>query len=631
MTLLQPNAPSWTQSYGYDAGNRLQSVSSSAGTFAYAYKGCGNLVTNLALPNGAAITNAFDSVARLTGTWLKNSSGSNLNSHIYGYNLANQRTTVTNFAGNYVNYTYDNIGELKTAIGKESGGSSRLHEQFGYAYDAAGNLNNRTNNALTQTFAMNNLNALTNVTRSGTLTVAGGSTSAATNVTVNGSTASRYNDNTFALAGFTVTNGNNTFAAIASDSLGRRDTNSVSVNLPATVNYIYDLNGNLNSDGTRGFEYDDENELIRVTVTNTWKSEFTYDGRMRRRTRKDFTWQNSVWVVTNEVRYIYDGNLEIQCRNGNNLPTLAMTRGLDLSGDLQGAGGIGGLLARTDTGNGQTAYFHTDGNGNVTALINAQQIIVAKYLYDPFGNTLSKAGPLADANTYRFSSKDSHANSGLYYYGYRFYDPNLQRWLNRDPLPEKGFGQLVGKLPGLLEDAQLYAYVRNDPISRVDPLGLTIYKCSRATSGAPFNGFGRHAYLWDDRPGPLRQRSCGMESPYGCSPGKNSGPTDTGPIDLGRFSDPLFNIKHPDVLCTPIPGTQSQEDRIMRYCEKKINSKVWFFIPGKNDCQTACDRTLQALNLPSPPHPRFNPGDEEKIVDWLDRYYAGFRQNLLFN
>src|SRR5439155_26034225 len=118
------------------------------------------------------------------------------------------------------------------------------------------------------------------------------------------------------------------------------------------------LNGNLTSDSTRSFDYDDENELIRVTVTNTWKSEFTYDGKMRRMIRKEFAWQSNAWVQTNELRYTYDGNLEIQWRDGNNLPTLTLTRGLDLSGSLQGAGGISGLLARTDAANGQTAYFH---------------------------------------------------------------------------------------------------------------------------------------------------------------------------------------------------------------------------------------------------------------------------------
>src|SRR2546425_9682365 len=62
LTLSQPNASPWTQSYGYDAANRLNSLSSPAAAFIPTYKGPGNLLTNLALPNGSAITNAFDSV-----------------------------------------------------------------------------------------------------------------------------------------------------------------------------------------------------------------------------------------------------------------------------------------------------------------------------------------------------------------------------------------------------------------------------------------------------------------------------------------------------------------------------------------------------------------------------------------
>jgi len=127
------------------------------------------------------------------------------------------------------------------------------------------------------------------------------------------------------------------------------------------------------------------------------------------------------------------------------------------------AGGIGGLLARTDATSGQSGCYHVDGNGNVTAMVNAQQIVVAKYIYDPFGNTLSKSGPLADANTHRFSSKDYQANSRLYHYGYRFYDPNLQRWLNRDPIGEAG-------------GINLYDFVRNDPVIYFDHLGLQARK-----------------------------------------------------------------------------------------------------------------------------------------------------------
>src|SRR5205085_3309695 len=97
------------------------------------------------------------------------------------------------------------------------------------------------------------------------------------------------------------------------------------------------------------------------------------------------------------------------------------TRGNDLSGSVEGAGGIGGLLARTDDRAGTTAFYHADRLGNVTILINALQVPVAKYLYDPFGNLLSATGPLAEANLYRFSSKETHVNSGLSYYLYRYY------------------------------------------------------------------------------------------------------------------------------------------------------------------------------------------------------------------
>jgi RHS repeat-associated protein len=147
---------------------------------------------------------------------------------------------------------------------------------------------------------------------------------------------------------------------------------------------------------------------------------------------------------------------------------------------LQGAGGIGGLLARSD--NTQMiigsptahAFYHADGNGNVTMLINSYQAIVAKYLYDPFGNTLSLSGSLADANVYRFSSKEWNDNAGLYYYLYRYYDPNLQRWPNRDPKNEIGFQTLnhIRRSSDVNQEKNLYDFVKNSPIQIYDLNGL---------------------------------------------------------------------------------------------------------------------------------------------------------------
>jgi hypothetical protein len=61
------------------------------------------------------------------------------------------------------------------------------------------------------------------------------------------------------------------------------------------------------------------------------------------------------------------------------------------------------------------SFYHADGNGNITYMLNSSQSKVAEYRYDPFGNTVSQSGTLAEANVYRFSSKGIHVNSGMYF------------------------------------------------------------------------------------------------------------------------------------------------------------------------------------------------------------------------
>jgi RHS repeat-associated protein len=205
-----------------------------------------------------------------------------------------------------------------------------------------------------------------------------------------------------------------------------------------------------------------------------------HDGRGRLRIRREYTW-SSGWILNSETRYEYDGMRVIQERNSSNTPTVSYTRGSDLSGSFEGAGGIGGLLARSHgyssgswTGHN---FYHADGNGNVTMLIDnaGTPNVTATYRYDPYGNSITTTGTNATANVYRFSSKERHANSGMYYYGYRFYDPNLQRWPNRDPIRELGhftlrYGYFV-QVSGI--DRNLYTFVRNAPIQHTDAFGLT--------------------------------------------------------------------------------------------------------------------------------------------------------------
>jgi len=409
LAILQPTGNAWTNSYGYDSARRLTGVTSPAGTYGYQFTGPGTLVARLDQPGGFWVTNTFDGRGRLTDTTLYDNTSTILNRHGYTLNDANQRTTITrtNYAASSYNgkvdYTYDNAGEVRKARAYNSAGTPVAAENFDFGYDAGWNMLKRTNNAAVTSYTINNLNQIT---------ADGG--------------ASWGHDN----------NGNLTFRPRSGG---------------------YDLS----------YTYDDENQLLSVSSANLWRIEFTYDGRGRMRLRRDYTWSGTSWVFNTEVRYLYDGMLIVQERSSGNHPQVTYTRGTDLSGTLEGTGGIGGLLSRgahamsSPYQLSSAAHYHADGNGNVTMLVGTgTPTIKAYYKYDPFGRPLGSSGSLAGVNAMRFSSKPVMGSSELYYYGYRFYDPSSQRWLNRDPLGEVG---------GIC----IYGFLRNSPLANFDSLGLT--------------------------------------------------------------------------------------------------------------------------------------------------------------
>jgi RHS repeat-associated protein len=102
-----------------------------------------------------------------------------------------------------------------------------------------------------------------------------------------------------------------------------------------------------------------------------------------------------------------------------------------------------------------------DGNGNVTELVNwaSTTVVSARYEYSPFGETVLLEGEaIAGENPFRFSTKYTDGETGLVYYGYRYYAPELGRWLSRDPIGEEGGFNLLGM-------------IGNDTINGVDLLG----------------------------------------------------------------------------------------------------------------------------------------------------------------
>jgi YD repeat-containing protein len=259
LELQQPNASDWIQSYGYDSANRLQTLTSPAGTFGYTYNpgltgsSSSGLVAKITLPNGAWITNTYDSNARMTGTYLYNSSAIGLDSSVYTYNVGNQRTTLQRGGENTANYTYDPIGQVvKDTAYELTGTVQRMNEQLTYGYDPAGNLLNRTNNTLVQNFAVNSDNELTTATNGGKLTVVGTTTATATNVTVNGSNALFYGDATFAATNMPLTT---TYTAVAQDGYSRIASNTVTVSLATNTTFQYEIRRQRQPDQRRPEEF----------------------------------------------------------------------------------------------------------------------------------------------------------------------------------------------------------------------------------------------------------------------------------------------------------------------------------------------------------------------------------------
>jgi RHS repeat-associated protein len=79
----------------------------------------------------------------------------------------------------------------------------------------------------------------------------------------------------------------------------------------------------------------------------------------------------------------------------------------------------------------------------------------------PFGEVIRATGPVAKVNPFRFSTKYQDDESDLFYYGYRYYNPGLGRWISRDPIEEKG-------------GMNLYAVAANEAVDDVDAFGLCV-------------------------------------------------------------------------------------------------------------------------------------------------------------
>ena len=133
--------------------------------------------------------------------------------------------------------------------------------------------------------------------------------------------------------------------------------------------FKYDADGNLTNDGRWAYTWDGENRLVKM-ATNTasvgpqYQLTFGYDCEKRRIQKLVATNNGSAFVTVATNNFLYDGwNLVAELRAGG-APLRSYVWGSDLSGSMQGAGGVGGLLEVSYYGSATTNCFPAfDGNG----------------------------------------------------------------------------------------------------------------------------------------------------------------------------------------------------------------------------------------------------------------------------
>lgn len=209
---------------------------------------------------------------------------------------------------------------------------------------------------------------------------------------------------------------------------------------PATT-YGYDAAGNLTKHDTANYTYDAENRLLTAGGFT-----YTYDGDGKRVKKSD---------GTNGILY-WTG------------------MGADALAESNLQGGItdeyiffnGKRVARRKS-DGTVNYYFADHLGSSRVVTSATGGVLDDCDYFPFGGEVAQCGT-ASNNHYKFTDKERDSESGLDYFGARYFSSVLARFVTVDPLY---FQKAMVSDPQRLN---LYAYTRNNPLRYIDPSGYIL-------------------------------------------------------------------------------------------------------------------------------------------------------------
>ena len=472
-----PHQQSVRQHYGYDDHRRMNTVRQDEREARYTFdKKSGTLTKTQFLTGGKPIaetTRVFDDLGRLTTITTRSlkEGGDFYQSFIYGFNDANQRTRVEMADGSFWEYRYDDLGQVISAKKHWRDGTPVAGQQFEYTFDSIGNresaryggdTDGKNLSELAYTKGKDDPTQIGAIEHPGIAYVTGEANENA-EVAVNGRSSERQGKYFSTPIQFNNTSGASVETiAIKGTESDKSDSATRRTHIPARHTQLaYDPDGNILFDGRWHYEWNGENRLIRMRSARVrggrnLEINFTYDHVGRRITKRVVETIDGKRQAATDLRFVYDGWNLIAELDSSGRAVRTHLWGLDLSGTQQGAGGVGGLLS---TATPERAVFVSyDGNGNINGELDAATSHTThQSSFDAFGNQMS--GNHGSLTPFAFSAKYIDEETGLFYYGFRYYDPVTGRWLSKDPMEESG---------GL----NLYNALRNDCINRYDVLGL---------------------------------------------------------------------------------------------------------------------------------------------------------------
>ncbi|HYP13046.1 MAG TPA: RHS repeat-associated core domain-containing protein, partial [Bryobacteraceae bacterium] len=285
----------------------------------------------------------------------------------------------------------------------------------------------------------------------------------------------------------------------------------------SNVTFGYDLAGNiLTRSGALFATYAEANKIKTISGgTATYDADgnltaasplgatqFTWDARNKLRSAGSVSYLYNAAGLrivrtsgTQKTFYIFSGTTLIgEVTNGT--PTAAYTWSPS------------GLISDRLLPSGKSLFYHFGPQGETRQLTNAAAAVVATYSYDAYGRELATSG--TDPNPFRYGGKYGYySDSGRYLATARWYSPVLIRWLSRDPIGYSG-------------GDNVFAYVKANPVSAVDPTGLAPGEC---------NGLQADCYFDSRNPTPTPPTS-GLKKPLPgeALPNRNEPLTENGPI-----------------------------------------------------------------------------------------------------